>query len=217
MLERFRATWTALLAPVVRLLLRLGVSPDAVTLVGTAGVVAGALIFFPQGQLLAGVLFITAFVFSDMIDGAMARQSGRVSPFGAFLDSTLDRIGDAAIFGGLAMYYVGPGDEPAFVALAVYNLTMGSVTSYARARAEALGMEAKVGIAERADRLVAILVVTGLADLVNLLGAGPRALWAIPVTLGLLAVASTVTVVQRILVVRQQALARAATTTGPVP
>ena len=216
MLERFRATWTALFAPIVRLLLRLGVSPDAVTVVGTLGVVAGAVIFFPRGQLFVGVLFITAFVFSDMIDGAMARQSGRVSPFGAFLDSTLDRIGDAAIFGGLAMYYVGPGDEPAVVALALYDLTMGSVTSYARARAEALGMEAKVGIAERADRLVAILVVTGLADLANLLGAGPRALWAIPVTLGLLAVASTVTVVQRIMVVRQQSLA-SASTTGRVP
>jgi CDP-diacylglycerol---glycerol-3-phosphate 3-phosphatidyltransferase len=216
MLERFRSTFTALFAPVVRLLLRLGVSPDAVTVVGTAGVVAGALIFFPQGKLLAGVLFITAFVFSDMIDGAMARQSGRESPFGAFLDSTLDRLGDAAIFGGLAMYYVGPGDEPALVALALYNLTMGSVTSYARARAEALGMQAKVGIAERSDRLVSILVVTGLADFVNMVGAGPRALWAIPVTLGVLAVASTVTVVQRILVVRQQALARTATTAGPV-
>src|SRR3712207_8792447 len=111
MLERFRATWTALFAPVVRLLLRLGVSPDAVTVVGTLGVVTGALVFFPRGQLLAGVLFITAFVFSDMIDGAMARQSGRVSPFGAFLDSTLDRLGDAAIFGGLAMYYVGRSEE----------------------------------------------------------------------------------------------------------
>src|SRR5919112_1585028 len=217
MLERFRATWTALFAPIVRLLLRLGVSPDAVTVVGTLGVVAGAVIFFPQGQLFVGVLVITAFVFSDMIDGAMARQSGRVSPFGAFLDSTLDRIGDAAIFGGLAMYYVGPGDEPALVALALYDLTMGSVTSYARARAEALGMEAKVGIAERADRLVAILVVTGLADLANILGAGEKALWAIPVTLGLLAVASTITVVQRILVVRTQAHASAAEESAATP
>jgi CDP-diacylglycerol--glycerol-3-phosphate 3-phosphatidyltransferase/CDP-diacylglycerol--inositol 3-phosphatidyltransferase len=188
-----------------------------VTIVGTLGVVAGALIFFPQGKLFAGVLFITAFVFSDMIDGAMARESGRASPFGAFLDSTLDRLGDAAIFGGLAMYYVGPGDNAALVALALYDLTMGSVTSYARARAEALGMEAKVGIAERSDRLVAILLVTGLADLVNMLGAGPKALWAIPVVLGLLAVASTVTVVQRVLVVREQALARATPTAGPVP
>src|SRR3712207_4294824 len=114
------------------------------------------------------------------------------------------------------MYYVGPGDNDLLAALAIYCLVMGSVTSYARARAEALGMEAKVGIAERADRLVSIPVVTGAADLVRLLGAGPRALWAIPVTLGLLAVASTVTVVQRILVVRQQAIASAATS-GPVP
>jgi len=216
MLDRFRAFWTAVFSPVVRLLLRLGVSPDAVTIVGTAGVVAGALIFFPRGQLMVGVLFITAFVFSDLIDGAMARQSGRSSSFGAFLDSTLDRIGDAAIFGGLAMYYVGPGANDALAALAIYCLTMGSVTSYARARAEGLGMQAKVGVAERADRLVAILVITGVADLANRLGAGERALWAIPVTLGLLAVASTVTVVQRILVVRTQARAReAAAPTAP--
>jgi CDP-diacylglycerol--glycerol-3-phosphate 3-phosphatidyltransferase/CDP-diacylglycerol--inositol 3-phosphatidyltransferase len=217
MLERFRAFWTAVFSPVVDLLLRWGVSPDAVTLVGTLGVSAGALVFFPRGDLLVGVLVITAFVFSDMIDGAMARKSGRVSPFGAFLDSTLDRLGDAAIFAGLAMYYVGPGDSEPLVALSVYCLVMGSVTSYARARAESLGMQAKVGIAERSDRLVSILLVTGLADIVNRLGVGEKALWAIPVTLGLLAVASTVTVVQRILVVRQQALVltRQAPTTPP--
>src|SRR4051794_2352007 len=209
MLERFRAYWTNVFTPVVKLLLRLGVSPDAVTVVGTLGVVAGAVIFFPRGDLLVGVLVITAFVFSDMIDGAMARMSGRVSPFGAFLDSTLDRIGDAAIFGGLAMYYVGPGDNDWLAALAIYCLTMGSVTSYARARAESLGMQAKVGIAERSDRLVSILAVTGLADLLNKLGVGDKILWAIPITLGVLALASTITVVQRILVVRQQALERA--------
>src|SRR5687768_17196809 len=207
MLERFRAFWTSVFTPVVNLLLRMGVSPDAVTLVGTLGVCAGALIFFPRGDLIVGVLVITAFVFSDIVDGAMARASGRTSPFGAFLDSTLDRVGDAAIFGGLAMYYVGPGDNDALAALAVYCLSMGSVTSYARARAESLGMQAKVGIAERATRLVSILVVTGLADLANILGAGEDALWAIAVTLGLLAVASTITVVQRILVVRTQSQA----------
>jgi CDP-diacylglycerol--glycerol-3-phosphate 3-phosphatidyltransferase/CDP-diacylglycerol--inositol 3-phosphatidyltransferase len=206
MLERFRAFWTMLLTPVVDLLLRWNVSPNAVTLVGTLGVVAGALIFFPQGQLLIGVLVITAFVFSDIVDGAMARKSGKSSPFGAFLDSTLDRIGDAAIFGGLAMYYVGPGDNEWLAALAIYCLTMGSVTSYARARAESLGMQAKVGIAERSDRLVSILVVTGVVALLNQLGVDDKILWAIPITLGVLAVASTVTVVQRILVVRQQAL-----------
>lgn len=205
MLDRFRAFWTKVFDPVINLLLRWGVSPDLVTVVGTAGVVFGAVVFFPRGQLLVGVLVITAFVFSDLIDGTMARRSGKVSPFGAFLDSTLDRIGDAAIFGGLAMYFVGPGDNDWLAALAIYCLTMGSVTSYARARAEALGYTAKVGIAERADRLVAVLVVTGLADILNLAGVGDRALWLIPAVLAVLAVASTITVVQRILVVRAQA------------
>jgi CDP-diacylglycerol---glycerol-3-phosphate 3-phosphatidyltransferase len=210
MLERFRAFWTGIFQPVINFLLRIGVSPDAVTLVGTLGVSAGALIFFPQGMLLVGVLVITAFVFSDLIDGAMARQSGRTSVFGAFLDSTLDRVGDGAIFGGLAMYYVGPGDNEALAALAIYCLVMGSVTSYARARAESLGMTAKVGIAERADRLVSILVITGLADIAYKITDNDKALWAIPVTLGALALASTVTVVQRILTVRDQANAAAA-------
>lgn len=206
MLERFRQFWTNFWSPVAHFLLKRGVTPNAVTLVGTAGVVAGAVIFFPTGHLFVGVLVITAFVFSDMIDGYMARTSGQTSPFGAFLDSTLDRVGDAAIFGGLAMYYVGPGHNKWFAALAIYCLSFGSVTSYARARAESLGMQAKVGIAERSDRLVAILVITGLADLLRLLGVNHKVLYAIPVTLGVLAVASTITVVQRVLVVRQQAM-----------
>jgi CDP-diacylglycerol---glycerol-3-phosphate 3-phosphatidyltransferase len=207
MLERFRQFWTHVWSPVGDFLLRRGVSPNAVTLVGTLGVVAGAVVCFPQGWLLAGVLVISLFVFSDMLDGYMARTSGQVSPFGSFLDSTLDRIGDAAIFGGLAMYYVGPGDNRWWAALAVYCLSMGSVTSYARAKAESLGMQAKVGIAERADRLVAILIAVGLADLLRLLGVDDDVMWLIPIGLGLLAVASTVTVVQRVLVVRTQALA----------
>ncbi len=210
MLERFRAFWTSIFQPVITLLLKLGVSPDAVTLVGTLGVSAGALVFFPQGMLFVGVLVITAFVFSDLIDGAMARQSGRTSVFGAFLDSTLDRVGDGAIFAGLALYYVGPGDNDLLAALTLYCLVMGSVTSYARARAESLGLTAKVGIAERADRLVSILVITGLADLLHRLTGNEDWLWAIPVTLAALAIASTVTVVQRILTVRDQANAAAA-------
>jgi CDP-diacylglycerol--glycerol-3-phosphate 3-phosphatidyltransferase/CDP-diacylglycerol--inositol 3-phosphatidyltransferase len=209
MLERFRQFWTNVWAPLGNLLLRLGVSPNAVTLVGTLGVCAGALVCFPQGWLLAGVLVITAFVFSDMIDGYMARTSGQLSPFGAFLDSTLDRVGDGAIFGGLALYYVGPGDSEWRAALAIYCLVMGSVTSYARARAESLGMQAKVGIAERSDRLVAILAMTGLADLLRHLGVPDGVMWLIPITLGVLAVASSITVVQRILVVRRQSLALA--------
>jgi CDP-diacylglycerol--glycerol-3-phosphate 3-phosphatidyltransferase/CDP-diacylglycerol--inositol 3-phosphatidyltransferase len=200
MLNRFRAFFTRMFTPAARLLLRMGVSPDAVTLVGTLGVVAGALVFFPRGQLLVGVLVITAFVFSDLLDGTMARISGSPSKWGAFLDSTLDRLGDAAIFGGLVMYYAGPGDSNWLAALALYCLVMGSVTSYARARAESLGMQAQGGLAERADRLVAILAATGLSEIFDL----PV---LIPVTLAALAVASTITVFQRVLAVRSQAKA----------
>ena len=200
MLERFRGFWTRIVSPVARLLIRMGVSPDAVTLVGTLGVCAGALVFFPQGMLLTGVLVITAFVFSDLIDGYMARLTERTSKFGAFLDSTLDRVGDGAIFGGLALYFAGPGDSMLYLVLALVCTVMGSVTSYARARAEGLGFSAKVGIAERADRLVAILVMTGLGAIFDLPVLMYVALWA-------LAIASTVTVVQRIWVVRRQALA----------
>lgn len=201
MLDRFRAFATKVITPVARLLTRLGVSPDAVTLIGTIGVCVGALAFFPQGRLLAGVLFITAFVFSDMLDGTMARLSGRSSKFGAFLDSTLDRIGDAAIFGGLALHFAGPGDSRLYLWLSLICLSMGSFTSYARARAESLGFEAKVGIAERADRLVLILVMTGLGAIFDLPVLMYVALW-------LLAFASTITVAQRIWVVRQQAIAQ---------
>lgn len=200
MLERFRGFWTALLAPIAKLLLRLGVSPDAVTLVGTLGVCAGALVFFPQGMLFTGVMVITAFVFSDLIDGHMARISGRTSPFGAFLDSTLDRVGDGAIFAGLALHFAGPGDSDLYLVLSLICLVMGNVTSYARSRAETLGFQAKVGIAERADRLVICLVATGLGALFDLPVLMYAALW-------FLAVASTITVGQRIWVVRKQALA----------
>lgn len=199
MLERFRAFWTTVFAPIGDLLIRAGISPDLVTVVGAVGVSAGALTFFPSGELLTGVLVITAFAFSDLLDGYMARSTGRTSPFGAFLDSTLDRIGDAAIFAGLALYFAGPGDSTRYLVLCLVCLVMGSVTSYARARAESLGFQAKVGIAERADRLVAILVMVGLSAIFDAPVLMHAALW-------LLAAASTVTVGQRIWVVRRQAL-----------
>ncbi|CAB4719033.1 MAG: CDP-alcohol phosphatidyltransferase family protein [Actinobacteria bacterium] len=201
MLDRFKGFWQGVvLLPIVKLFLRLGISPDTVTLVGTLGVCAGALVFFPQGELLIGVLVITAFVFSDLVDGQMARMSGRSSKFGAFWDSTLDRFGDGAIFGGLALYFAGEGDSYLYLCVTLYCLVMGSVTSYARARAESLGMDAKGGIAERADRLVAILVMTGLGAIFDV----PELMF---VTLWVLAFANTYTVVFRVLKVRRQALA----------
>jgi CDP-diacylglycerol--glycerol-3-phosphate 3-phosphatidyltransferase/CDP-diacylglycerol--inositol 3-phosphatidyltransferase len=201
MLERFKAFWQGVvLAPIVNLLLKLGVHPDLVTLVGTLGVAGGALAFYPRGELLVGTLVITAFVFSDLIDGAMARKSGTSSTFGSFWDSTLDRIGDAAIFGGLALYFAESGDSYLYLCLSLFCLVAGNLTSYARAKAESLGLDARGGIAERSDRLVLILAATGLGaifDLPILLEVG---LWV-------LAAASAYTVVFRILKVRRQAIA----------
>jgi CDP-diacylglycerol--glycerol-3-phosphate 3-phosphatidyltransferase len=132
----------------------------------------------------------------------MARMSERSSSWGAYLDSTLDRVGDAAIFGGLVLWYAGRGDNMIMAALALTGLILGSVVSYAKARAEGLGMTANVGIAERADRLVAVLVTTGLVGL-----GLPEVV--LEVVLALLALASLITVVQRMLTVRRQALSRA--------
>ena len=205
MLERFRQYWTNIWSPLADFLLRRGVTPDQVTIVGTLGVCFGALFFFPRGQLFWGVIFITVFVFSDLIDGYMARQSGTASKWGAFLDSTLDRVGDAAIFGGLAIYYVSVhaeadlGSTRTYFYLSLACLVLGSVTSYARAKAESLGMTAKGGIAERADRLVSILVLTGINGLFDWDFLTEIMLW-------ILAVASLITVFQRMIIVHRQAV-----------
>jgi len=196
MLNRFRQFWTKLISPIASLLLRLGVSADAVTLVGTIGVCTGALVFFPRGELWLGVVVITAFVFSDLIDGHMARTSGTSSKWGSYLDSTLDRLGDGAIFGGLVLFYARSGDD-LMAGVALWALVMGATTSYARAKAESLGLTASGGLAERADRLVSVLVIAFFSDVLNL----PILL---KVVLSLLAVASTITVVQRTLSVRRQ-------------
>jgi CDP-diacylglycerol--glycerol-3-phosphate 3-phosphatidyltransferase/CDP-diacylglycerol--inositol 3-phosphatidyltransferase len=208
-LERFRQFWTNVWAPLADRLLKWGVTPDQVTIVGTIGVSAGALWFFPRGQFFVGVLVITAFVFSDIMDGYMARKSGQASKWGAFLDSTLDRVGDAAIFGGLLIYYAGGysstapeadlGDPRIYFYLSLACLVLGSITSYARARAESLGMTAKGGIAERSDRLVSILVMTGLAGLFDAPFLREITLWA-------LALASLITVFQRLIMVHKQAV-----------
>lgn len=196
-----RALFTAIFTPLARLLLRMRVSPDAVTMAGTLGVCAGALGYFPRGELLWGTLVIAPFAFTDLVDGTMARLSGRTSAWGAFLDSTMDRVGDGAIFGGLILFFTGPGDSMLDAALALACLVLGFVTSYAKARAEGLGLECNVGIAERADRLVAVLVATGLVGL-----GLPR--WVLTAVLALLALAGLVTVLQRVLLVRRLTLGR---------
>jgi phosphatidylglycerophosphate synthase len=183
--------------PIARRLVAMHVTPDALTIVGTFGVSAGALAFYPRGEFWVGTLVITAFVFSDLMDGAVARLKGTSGPWGAFLDSTLDRVADGAIFGSLALWYAGDGDNITLCAVALYDLLAGAVTSYAKARAVGLGMTCNVGIAERSERLIAILVLTGLSGLFDLPVLRAIALWG-------LAAATTITVVQRIVEVRRQ-------------
>ncbi|MBW1596727.1 phosphatidylinositol phosphate synthase [Streptomyces sp. JJ38] len=205
MLNKYaRAFFTRVLTPFAALLLRWGVSPDAVTLVGTAGVVAGALVFFPMGEFFWGVVTITLFVFSDLVDGNMARQLGRSSRWGAFLDSTLDRVADAAVFGGLALWYAGDGDDLLLCAVALFCLASGQVVSYTKARGESIGLPVNVnGLVERAERLVITLVLTGLAGL-SAFGV-PHIDVLLPLALWIVAVGSLITLVQRMVTVRREA------------
>lgn len=199
MLSNLRNGVERLFTPLARGLLRIGVSPDAVTIGGTLGVVVAALWLFPLGYLFAGTMVCWFFAMSDAIDGLMARMSGRSGPWGAFLDSTLDRVADSAIFAGIVLWLAGRGEDPVGAVLGLICLILGSIVPYARARAEGLGMTANVGIAERADRLTAVLTAAGLVGI----GVTPVLL---TVVLGVLAVASAVTVVQRMVTVRRQSM-----------
>lgn len=205
MLNKYaRAFFTRVLTPFAAFLLRMGVSPDAVTLIGTAGVVAGALVFFPMGEFFWGTITITLFVFSDLVDGNMARQAGVSSRWGAFLDSTLDRVADAAIFGGLALWYAGSGNNNALCAVAIFCLASGQVVSYTKARGESIGLPVAVnGLIERAERLVITLVAAGLSGL-ETFGVPSWIGVLLPIALWVVAVGSLVTLIQRVVTVRRE-------------
>ncbi|MFD3329563.1 phosphatidylinositol phosphate synthase [Streptomyces sp. NPDC058701] len=206
MLNKYaRAFFTRVLTPFAAFLLRRGVSPDAVTLIGTAGVAAGALVFFPRGEFFWGTITITLFVFSDLVDGNMARQAGVSSRWGAFLDSTLDRVADAAIFGGLALWYAGSGNDNALCAVAIFCLASGQVVSYTKARGESIGLPVAVnGLIERAERLVISLVAAGLSGL-EIFGAPSWIGVLLPIALWIVAAGSVVTLIQRVVTVRREA------------
>ncbi|QKV91624.1 CDP-alcohol phosphatidyltransferase family protein [Streptomyces sp. NA02950] len=205
MLNKYaRAFFTRVLTPFAALLIRLGVSPDAVTLVGTGGVITGALVFYPRGEFFWGTVVITLFVFSDLVDGNMARQLGRSSRWGAFLDSTLDRVADGAIFGGLALWYAGRGDDNVLCAVTIFCLASGQVVSYTKARGEAIGLPVNVnGLVERAERLVISLVACGFSGL-HKFGV-PHIDILLPIALWIVAVGSAVTLAQRVVTVRREA------------
>lgn len=185
------------IAPLGKWLARVGVSPDVITVIGTIGTSASALIFFPRGLWFTGAALCWAFVMLDMLDGAVARASGRSSKFGAVLDSACDRVADAAIFAGLAWYFARH-DQPWLLAACLLCLVLGSLTSYIKARAEGVGLTCNVGIAERAERLIIVLVGTGVSG--SFLGIP----YVQAISLWLLVGASTITVGQRLATVYQQ-------------
>lgn len=196
MLNLLRPALSRVLTPVGRGLARMGLTPNVITITGTVGVTAGALLLYPRGELFWGTIVITVFVFFDMFDGAVARVTGSGSTWGAFLDSTMDRIGDAAIFSGLILWLASKHDT-GMVGLALFCLVAGAIVSYVKARAEGLGYTCNVGIAERSERLIVVLFAAGLHGL--------GLPYALPVGLWLLAVASAITVVQRFMAVHRQA------------
>lgn len=196
MLKLLRPAMTRILTPLGRALVSRGIGPNAVTAFGTTGTVVTALIMFPLGHLWWGAFIIGLFALLDMLDGVVARLGGgQGSTWGAFLDSSFDRVADAAIFCGLLIYSFNVGDRlTAWVTL--FCLVSGMLVSYVKARAEGLGLSADVGLIERPERLVVGLVAAGLAQF-----------WAplLPIGMWVLAAASAVTVVQRVTHVHRQA------------
>jgi CDP-diacylglycerol--glycerol-3-phosphate 3-phosphatidyltransferase len=195
MLNTLRPRLNRLLTPAGHALAGLGITPNQITVVGTLGVAGGALGLFPGGHLFAGTMVCTAFVFADMLDGAVARVTGSTGAWGAFFDSTMDRVADAAVFCGLAAWLSGGGHDRLLAGVAVFCLVAGSLVSYAKARAEGLGLRCDVGIAERPERMLIALVSAGLAGL-GVPGVLAAGLW-------LLAAASLVTFGQRVRAVRR--------------
>ena len=196
MLNALRPLIARLLTPVGKALARTPVTPNAITITGTAGVVAGALWLFPTGHLFAGTMVCTAFVLADMLDGVLARIKGTSGAWGAFLDSTLDRVADAAVFVGLTIWLARTGQRP-LALVALFCLVAGGLVSYAKARAEGLGLRCDVGLAERTERLLIALVAAGLSGL--------GVPYVLAIGLWSLAVLSTITFGQRVLAVRAAA------------
>ncbi|MGI8814762.1 MAG: phosphatidylinositol phosphate synthase [Pseudonocardia sp.] len=194
-----RASIARLTDPLARRLVRIGISADLVTALGTVGTVAGAVGFLARGWLLTGAAVVTAFALCDLLDGAMARAKKSGSQFGAVLDSTCDRISDGALFAGLVWWCLHAGDQPRTAIAAMISLVVGQVVSYLKARAEASGLSTCGGLVERAERLILALVGTA-AEGVGVPGALGVALW-------LLAVGSAITLGQRLVAVHRSATA----------
>jgi CDP-diacylglycerol--glycerol-3-phosphate 3-phosphatidyltransferase len=188
-----RTAFLNLVDPVADWLIRWRVQPNSIT-VASVVVLFGSGAAFGAGFPRWGAFWLLVSGLLDVLDGKVARRGGTTTTFGAFFDSTLDRLGEAALFSGIAIYFVTTsGQRWPILGLGVSLLTLAGsfLVSYARARAEGLGLECRVGIAQRAERFL------GLGAPTLFIGAGPHG-WLLLVLMAALAVANAITVVQRI-------------------
>ena len=184
-------------------LTRTRITPNALTTSGVALCLAAAVVVFfeNRGEWLffwgGAVLFVVGSIL-DILDGALARAGGKTTPFGAFLDSTTDRVGEGAVLGAIALIF-HRHDHPVALALAFAAVAGSFLVSYTRAKAEALGLRGDVGLGSRAERVV---VITGGLVL------APISIWLLVGAIALLTATAWLTVIQRILHVRRQLLER---------
>ncbi|MDO5712413.1 MAG: CDP-alcohol phosphatidyltransferase family protein [Micrococcales bacterium] len=196
-----RASVSKVTLPIGRRLVRMGVTPDAITIIGTVGTIAAALTLFPMGYLFPAALVIWFFVMFDMLDGATARARGGGTRYGSVLDATCDRVADGAIFAGIAWWAIYTDDNQPLLIATLICLVTSQVISYAKARAEASGLNGDGGWIERPDRLIIVLSAAGLSELFGWE-------WLLDVGMWVLAVGSVVTVLQRMWSVRTSPGAR---------
>ena len=181
-----------IITPLCRGLLKLGITPDLMTIFGTSIVVIGSFTLLAKGKIAASLIIIGLALLTDLLDGTMARLSERgPSNWGNFLDSTLDRFSDAAVLLGLALYLYDQGDS-LFVAT-IITIVTSSIVPYTRAKAESLGIECKGGFAERTERLL----ILGFAGALHLAGIS----WAIDAGVWILLITSIITIYQRMAIV----------------
>ncbi|MCV7423057.1 CDP-alcohol phosphatidyltransferase family protein [Mycobacterium yunnanensis] len=190
----------------------MGLTPDGITVIGTAGTVVSALALFPIGQLWWGAFAVFVFVLADMLDGAMARERGFSTPFGGVLDATCDRVADGAIFCGLLWWATFGIHSASLTVATMISLVTSQVISYVKARAEANGLKGDGGFIERPERLIIVLAGAGLSGVSFL-----HVPWLLPVSMWALAVASLVTLGQRLHSVRVSPGASEPVPTSPPP
>jgi CDP-diacylglycerol---glycerol-3-phosphate 3-phosphatidyltransferase len=200
MLNFLRPFFARLFGPIVQGLARTPVTPNMITVAGTVCMSAAALWLFPIGELFPGAFTATIFTFTDMLDGQLARIKGSSGKYGAFLDSTMDRLGDAAIFGGITIWFMRSDHLLGVVSL--FCLAGGMSVSYVKARAEGLGLNADVGVIERPERLIIGLTSIGLSGL--------GIPYVLPIGMWALAAGTAFTLCQRMRAVYVDAQAKAA-------